>query len=127
MNIFAVCAFAVATVAIVAVLKPHRPEVASIAVAVAGVLIFINIAEGIAPFVSFVRNTASSVGADGYFSVMLKALSISLCCRMSAEVCRDCGESTLAYRVELAGKVGIVLLSLPIVQKLFEFAKDLLG
>jgi stage III sporulation protein AD len=46
---------------------------------------------------------------------------------MSAEICRDCGENTLASRVELAGKAGIVLISLPIIQQLFEIAEDMLG
>ena len=57
---------------------------------------------------------------------MLKALAISFCCRMSAEICRDCGEASLASRVEAAGKAGIVLLSLPIVKQLLEIAKDMM-
>jgi stage III sporulation protein AD len=111
----------------IAILRHLRPELASIAVAVAGVLIFGYVIKGISPFVSFLKTAASETGSEGYFLLMLKAMAISLCCRMSADICRDCGENGLASRVELAGKFGIVLISLPIVRALFEIAKDMLG
>ena len=127
MNPLVVCGFAIASACMIATLRHLRPELASISVALAGVLIFVNIAKGLSPFVSFLKTAAADSGAEGYFLLMLKAMAISLCCRMSADVCRDCGENGLASRVELAGKFGIVLISLPIVKNLFEIAKDMLG
>ncbi len=127
MNPFAVCAFAVAAVGIIAVVRQLRPELSNLAVAAAGVLIFVYILEGIAPFIEFVKTTAADAGVEGYFSIMLKALAISLCCKMSADICRDCGENSLASRVELAGKASIVIISLPVIQQLLSIAKDMLG
>ena len=127
MNIITVCSFAVVTACIIAAIRNLRPELASIAAAIAGVLIMAYAVEAIVPFITFVKDIAAEKGVENYFTLMLKALAISFCCRMSAEICRDCGENTLASRVELAGKVGIVLISLPIVKQLFEIAKDMLG
>ncbi len=127
MNIITVCGFAVVTACIIAAIRNLRPELASIAAAVAGVLIMAYAVEAVMPLVTFVKDIATQRGVESYFTLMLKALAISLCCRMSAEICRDCGENTLASRVELVGKVGIVLISLPIVKQLFEIAKDMLG
>ncbi len=127
MNPFTICAFAVIAVGLIATVRQLRPELASLAVAAAGVLIFVYIIEGLVPFVEFIKGAAASTGAESYFTLMLKALAVSLCCRMSADICRDCGENSLASRVELAGKAGIVIISLPVVQQLFEISKDLLG
>ncbi|MBQ4317379.1 MAG: hypothetical protein IJC20_03930 [Clostridia bacterium] len=127
MNIIAVCGFAVITSCIIAAIRNLRPELAGIAAAVAGVLIMAYAVETVVPLVTFVKDVAAERGVESYFTLMLKALVVSFCCRMSAEICRDCGENTLASRVELAGKVGIVLISLPIVKQLFEIAKDMLG
>jgi len=126
-NIITVCSFAVVTACIIASIRNLRPEFANIAVAVAGALIMAYAVEAVVPFITFVKDIAAEKGVESYFTLMLKALAISFCCRMSAEICRDCGENTLASRVELAGKVGIVLISLPIVKQLFEIAKDMLG
>lgn len=127
MNPFTVCVFAVTSAVIISVIKHLKPELANIAAAIAGVLIFLYVAESIVPFIEFIRSATKETGVESYFSLMLKALAISMCCRMSAEICRDCGEAHLASRVELAGKTGIVLISLPIVQQLLSLAKDLLG
>lgn len=126
MNPFGVCAFAIGAAVIISVVKQLRPELSGIAVAVAGVLIFIYVLEGIAPFIEFIRSAAAETGVESYFTLMLKALAVSMCCKMSADICRDCGEATLASRVELAGKAGIVIISLPVVQQLLEIAKDML-
>lgn len=111
----------------IAIIKNLRPELATLASAVAGILIVAYAVESLVPFLSFIRDIASSRGVESYFSLMLKALAISFCCKISAEICRDCGENSIASRVELAGKVGIVLISLPIIQQLFEIAEDMLG
>ncbi len=127
MSPFTVCAFGVVAACIIAVIKPLRPEISSIAAAISGVLIFVYIINGITPFVEFIKGAAASTGAESYFTLMIKALAVSLCCRMSADICRDCGENAIASRVELAGKAGIVIISLPVVQQLFNIAKDMLG
>lgn len=126
MSIVAVCAYAVISACIIATVRQLRPELGSVAAAVAGVLVLSYVVSAVAPFIDFVKGVAAERCVESYFTLMLKALAISLCCRMSAEICRDCGENTLATRVELVGKAGIVLISLPIVQQLFEIAKDML-
>lgn len=126
MNILAVCGFGIAAACTVAVIRKLRPELAELASALSGVLIFIYIAEALAPFIGFIKGVAEEQGVAGYFALMIKALAISFCSKLSAEICRDCGEGALGAKIELAGKAGIVLISLPVVQQLFEIAKDML-
>lgn len=126
MNVFLVCGFAVASACIIAILRQIRPELATASVALTGVLIFVYLIKGLSPFISFLKTTSAEIGV-GYFELMLKALAISLCCRVSADVCRDCGENSLASRVELAGKASIVIISIPVIEQLFGIAKDMLG
>ncbi len=127
MNPFAVCAFAVAAVGLITVIRQLRPEMASVAAAITGVLIFAYILEGLIPFIEFVKSASVQTHTEGYFTLMLKALAISFCCKMSSEICKDCSENTLASRIETAGKAGIVIISLPVLQQLFEIAKDMMG
>ena len=127
MNIIAICGFCVVSACIIATVRVIRPELASLAVAVAGVLVMAYAVEAVSPFIIFVKEVASEQGIESYFTLMLKALAISFCAKISAEICRDCGETTLATRVEFVGKAGIILISLPIVKQLFSIAKDMLG
>ena len=59
-------------------------------------------------------------GAYGYGELMLKGLGISALCRICSDVCRDCGEPTVAAGVESAGKIGMLLLALPAVGDVLE-------
>ena len=126
MNPLAVCVFSAAAVTALTVLRRIRPELADLAAAAAGIITLVYILDGLGPFLEAVKGYSASTGAEGYFTVMVKALAISLCCRMSADVCRDCGESSLASHVESAGKVGIVVLSLPLIEQLLNTAKELM-
>lgn len=127
MNVVAICGFAVVSALAVALLRQLRSEIASVASAVLGICIFIAVVKTLSPFVEYVKEIASGQGVEGFFLIMLKALAVSVVCRMSSEICRDCGEAGLGAKVELIGKAGIVLLSLPIIKQLLDVAKDMLG
>ena len=127
MNVFTVCAFGIVSACMIGVVRVLRSELAIFASAVAGVLLLSYFVSAVAPFVDFIKGISAECGVESYFALMLKALAISFCCKLSAEICRDCGEASIASRIELAGKGSIVLLSLPIVQQLLEIAKDMMG
>ena len=59
-------------------------------------------------------------------STMLKALGIALLCRFCADICRDCGEGTLAGAVESVGRIAIFALSVPIMLEIIRVAKQML-
>ena len=49
-----------------------------------------------------------------------KALAIALVCNSTSALCRDCGESALADKAELAGKVAILSLCIPLLVQLLD-------
>ena len=127
MNIITVCAFGIVSACIIGLVRVLRPELAVLAAAVAGVALTTYVIATIAPFISFIKGMTAESGVQSYFVLMLKALAISFCCKTSSEICRDCGENSLASRIELAGTASIVLISLPVVQQLLDIAKDMMG
>ena len=61
-----------------------------------------------------------------YAEVMLRALGLALLCRISADICRDCGEGTIATGVEMAGKIAILLLCFPLLREIVSYARKML-
>ena len=55
-----------------------------------------------------------------YFSTLLKIIGIAYIAEFGAEVCRDAGEGAIASKVELAGKVIIIILAVPIITSLLD-------
>ena len=61
------------------------------------------------------------------FNTMLKALGIAFIGRFCADICRDCGEQTLANAVEGVGRVCIFALALPMLSDILGFASRVLA
>lgn len=55
---------------------------------------------------------------DGYLSQLLKIAGISLLSDFAAQTCRDAGEEGLAVKTELAGRIMLLSLALPIMKAL---------
>ncbi len=51
-----------------------------------------------------------------YITTLLKAVGISLVASTASDICRDCGENSIASKVEMLGKCEILFLSLPLLQ-----------
>jgi stage III sporulation protein AD len=47
--------------------------------------------------------------------------------QFAADACRDAGESALASKMELAGKITILILALPLFEKITQTAVGLIG
>ncbi|MBQ9086935.1 MAG: hypothetical protein IJY47_07085 [Clostridia bacterium] len=69
------------------------------------------------------------VGAEAvepYADVMLRALGIALLTRLCGEICRECGAGSVAVGVELAGKISILVLCIPLIREILELANEIL-
>ena len=92
----------------------------------AAILFFAASLDGISRLFTFVKEQEQLWGR-GEYTVLMKALGIGVVCQFTAELCRDAGEAVLASRVEFFGKIEILLLSVPLLQKLLAFAGGLAG
>lgn len=58
--------------------------------------------------------------------VLFHALGIAFLTHITAELCRDCGENTLAGGVETLGKLEILVLCLPLIGAVMEMVREIL-
>ena len=79
-----------------------------------------------APVLSRIQALLSASGAEEYVDVILRALGIALICELTAIFCADLGEQGVAQGVRTFGKLEILVLSLPLLDKILEMAKELL-
>lgn len=98
------------------VVRQQRPELGLILSLAAGAIIFLFILTKIQSVVDILEQLANAAQVDRtYLTTLLKIIGVSYIAEFGAQVCRDAGENALASRVELAAKVLIVVLALPIV------------
>lgn len=89
--------------------------------------IFLLVLEGSVSAIEEAFFAADDIGvASEAFETMLKALGVALTSRFCSDVCRDCGEGTLAGAVESVGRIAIFALSVPTMVKLLGTAREML-
>jgi stage III sporulation protein AD len=120
-EIFQIVGLGVVAAVIAIVLKAHRPEIAIQISLLTGIIILTVLLGKIAAVVDLLNSYAQKVNIDLiYFSTLLKIIGIAYIAEFGAEVCRDAGEGAIASKVELAGKVIIILLAVPIITSLLD-------
>ena len=80
-----------------------------------------------APLAQYLHQISETTGLASYLSLLLKALGIAILTQCCADICRDAGENGIGNGVELAGKLEILLLCLPLMQEIFATAKEMLS
>ena len=87
----------------------------------AGAVLFILLLGNIKIITSSVENLALKVKLDSiYISTVMKVIGIAYIAEFGSQICKDSGEGTIASKIELSGKVFIMVLALPIMTALME-------
>lgn len=108
-------------------IKKSNPEIAMQVGIGAGVLIFLMLLQYLAEAVEFIRNlTAQYAAAYEGFQVVLKIIAIAYITEFAVQSLKDAGEGAIASKVELAGKVIIMVVTLPLLGAFQELVLSLL-
>ncbi|MBU5311026.1 stage III sporulation protein AD [Tissierella carlieri] len=110
----------VATVFII-ILKSTRPEFALYISLLTGVVIFTMILGELSYVIQTLNTLARRVNIEfAYFSTILKIIGMAYIVEFGAQISRDAGEDSIAMKIELGGKVIIMVLAIPILLALME-------
>ncbi len=84
----------------------------------------------IEPLIRYVYELSATEAMSGFIpsvTVVLQVLGVAFLTQICASACRDCGEATMAYYVELGGKGEMLVLSLPLIKEIIDTAIKLIG
>lgn len=127
--IFKTCGLAVISALLIALLKKWNADLAVFVKIAAGVLLVAACIASVAPIVEYVSELAAFGERNEMLTAaefMLRVLAAAIVTHICANICRDCGEATLASYMELGGKMEIVLLSLPLVKEIIDVSVGML-
>ena len=123
-----VCALCVAIALICSALRPQRPEVAtvvSLAAGVAGLAMLVAEAGAVGEWFGSMAELFEQ-GGDIALAV-LRGVGIAVTAELGSQLCADAGESAMAGRITLAGRVAVLSLCLPMLTELAQAVGGLLA
>ena len=128
MSVFAVLGIVVLGVTASALIKEHHPALALCLSIAVGILLLLGCLDDLVGVIERIKELLGKTGVEtAFFSILLKTLGICYICQFAGDLCKDAGESALAGYVELAGKITVIGLSLPLLTKVVETVIKLIG
>ena len=109
------------------VIKDQKPLFAFLLTIISGVVIFTFLIGKISEVVRILERLAVQADLNMVFlETILKIIGIAYIAEFGAQVTRDAGQGAIASKIELAGKVLILVMAVPIVQIIIETVIHLL-
>lgn len=128
MDIFKIFAIAITGTVLYIFVKQHKPELAAAVQTATVLIIFIFVLSYVGAIIGEIKNIVESYSLKAEFiSPMIKALGIAVITQITADLCKDNGNSSAGAKVEFAGRILIIAMMLPMLKAVADFAIDLIG
>lgn len=127
MDIFKIAAIGLCGVVTASMVKSSKPEFATYIVLATVMIIFAMIVYKLSVVFQFLGSIYDQISyGKNFFPIIIKVLAVAYIADFAAQICRDSGESAIANKVELAGKVMIFYLAVPVMVAVLELINKLL-
>jgi stage III sporulation protein AD len=111
----------VSTVLVVLLRQSNRAEFALLVSLATCIIIFSMILDKLKYVIKTLNQLAKNTNIEFvYFSTILKIIGIAYIVEFGAQISRDAGEETIASKIELGGKVIMMVLAMPILLALMD-------
>ena len=102
-------------------MKQYRPEFAVYVSILAGIFILVLSISQISGVINLLKSLASKANINSEFlGIILKITGIAILTEFAVSICQDSGESSIASKIDIGGKVMIITISIPIISSLLE-------
>lgn len=110
------------------VLKQYKPEFAAPAAICTGLIILLIVIPQFSSALEYITKITQMGEIGSTYSITIaKALGICIISQLASDTCKDCGQSSLASKVELGGKISVLLISIPMFASLIETVNKLIN
>lgn len=96
-------------------IRRQKPEFAILTALITSLVISGEMIVGLKKIIEDMAAIIEECGVDiKYFAICIKAVGIAYISQFAAEILRDGGEGAIASKVEAAGKISILILTMPV-------------
>lgn len=112
---------------IVVVLKQVKPELSVCVMILGGAVLLLYVLNSFTSVITTFNEIITKTGvSQNLFSIVLKIVGIGYLIEFTADICKDSGNSSIADKVILGGKILILTLAIPIINSLFNVILELI-
>lgn len=122
MEILKIAGFVLIALFLVILFKNAKRDDIGVQISViVGVIILLFLTPKIVSIITFLNNLSLKANIDMvYLGTVLKIMGIAYIASFCSDICKDAGAGSLASKVELSGKILILVLAIPILMAVLD-------
>lgn len=121
MDIIKIIGVGLIALIIIIIVKQYRPEFTIYVSVAAGIIILLLVMDKLSSIIDLLTNLANKTSVNNEFIFLLiKITGIAILTEFASSVCKDSGETAIASKVDMGGKIIIIAMSIPIIASLLE-------
>ena len=121
MEIIKIIGIGLVALILIIILKQYKPEFAIYVSLLAGALILALIFSKISGIIDLINNLTNKISIHKEFvTLLIKITGIAILTEFAVSICKDSGETAIASKVDMGGKVIMVSMTIPIMAGLLE-------
>lgn len=115
------------TLVIVLILKEYKKDFAIYAALIGGAIILFMSFETIRIIINFIEKISNNTSYNSeLITILLKITGISILIEYAVSICKDANESSIGSKIDFAGKILIISMSIPIISSTLTTLLELL-
>ena len=127
MDIIKIIGIGLTALVIIIVVRQYKPEFTLYISLLAGALILLFIMQKLEGIIDLLTTLSNKTAINNEFlTLLIKITGIAFLTEFAVSLCKDSGESAIANKVDMGGKVIIVSISIPIISSLLETVIEIL-
>lgn len=127
MDTIKLCAVGILVTVVSVVLQRWNPQF-ELPLKLSSAILFIGLVLSLAvPLVTYVSGLMHETAASSYATLVMRALGVAVLSETVGGICRECKETSVASYIEMAGRLEILILCLPLIEEILEHVKGLLS
>jgi stage III sporulation protein AD len=112
---------------IIMILKQYKPEFTIYVSIIAGIIIIFLVMDKLYGIINLLTNISDKIGiGKNFILILLKVTGIAILTEFGVSICNDSGETAIANKIDLGGKIIIISMSIPIITALLEIIAKIL-
>jgi len=121
MDIVKIIGVGIIALIIIVIIKQYRPEFTIYISLIAGAIILVLVMDKISAIIDLLTNLSNKTAINNDFLVLLiKITGIAFLTEFAVSICKDSGETAIASKMDMGGKIIIISMSIPIIASLLE-------
>lgn len=121
MDIIKIIGIGLISLIIIIIVKQYRPEFVIYVSIIAGAIILMLIMDKVSSIINLLTALSNKkVVNNEFLTLLIKITGIAFLTEFSVSLCKDSGETAIANKIDIGGKVIIISMSIPIIASLLE-------